>query len=66
MISRNRSAPTVAAMSIEVHRAHHVGEQHMTCLYSAGLADTAFGRNSDAQLMQVNAAVIGRTIGPKD
>jgi hypothetical protein len=30
-------------------------------LYSAGVADSAFGRNSEPHLVQVNAAVIGPT-----
>ncbi len=77
MISRNRSAPTVAAMSIEPTTS---ANSTVTCLYSAGMPDTgvdrnpephssqnfAVGRNSEPHLMQFNAAVTGSTIGPKN
>src|SRR5271166_5044947 len=71
MISRNRSAPTAAAMSIECTTS---ANRTVTCLYSAGVAGTAVGephssqnfavgRNSVAHLVQANAAVMRLTIG---
>ena len=68
MISRNRSAPTAAAMSIECTTS---ANSTVTCLYSAGVRGTAVGaphssqnfavgRNSAPHLAQVNAAVIGQ------
>ena len=73
MISRNRSAPTAAAMSIEWTTS---ANSTVTCLYSAGVSDAAVadphssqnfavGRNSAEHLMQVNEAVIGPTIGSR-
>src|SRR6516165_1992919 len=70
MISRNRSGPTVAAMSIECTTS---ANSTVTCLYSAvapGAAvgephssqNFAVGRNSALHLVQANAAVMRLTI----
>src|ERR1700677_64596 len=66
MISRNRSVPTAAAMSIECTTS---ANSTVTCLYSAGVRDTAVGdphssqnfalsRNSAPHLVQANAVVM--------
>src|SRR5262245_18782855 len=71
MISRNRSGPTAAAMSMDPTTS---ANRTVTCLYSAGVSDAAVGephssqnfavgRNSAAHLVQANAAVMGLTIG---
>jgi hypothetical protein len=60
MVSRNRSAPIVAGMSIERTTS---ANSTVTCLYSAGVADTAFDRNSAPHLTQANGAIMRPTIG---
>ncbi len=68
MISRRRSGPTAAAMSIECTTS---AKRTVTCLYSAGVGvaavgephssqNFAVGRNSAPHLAQVTAAVIGQ------
>src|SRR5262249_22273734 len=71
MISRNRSAPTIAAISIDPTTS---ANSTVTCLYSAVVSDSAIGdphssqnfavgRNSAPHFMQANAAVMRLTIG---
>ncbi len=71
MISRNRSAPTAAAMSIECTTS---ANSTVTSFYSAGAPGAAVGdahssqnfavgRNSAPHLVQANAAVMRLTIG---
>jgi hypothetical protein len=73
MISRNRSEPTAATISVECTTS---ANRTVTCLYSAGVVGTdmgdphssqnfAVGRNSAPHLVQANAAVIGPRIGPR-
>ena len=56
MISRN--APALSRG--DIHRMHHVGEQHVTCLYSAGFVPPKPPRRTRGRTLR-SAAVRCRT-----